>query len=211
MSWLHPGLGLQRPSHALGLTEHLQGGRERALGSEEGATRLCVASTLLGDLDQIPSLRAWVSPLAEWGCYGRVLGCIEVQAIFGIRTQSPYPTPLPALACPESKGGGLGEAGIVGTRGLREVPPPLSAHRALLPKERLDLFTFHGSWIQTPTPGPQQAGLRKGLGGCPTQRGADPSTWQPLRTATEGGWFQPPRAVSMVTGTEPSWAFEEHS
>lgn len=51
----------------------------------------------------------------------------------------------------------------------------------------------------------------KGLCGCPTQRGADPSTWQPFRVATEGGRFQPPRAVSMVTGMEPSWAFEEHS
>ena len=53
--------------------------------------------------------------------------------------------------------------------------------------------------------------LRKGLRGCPTQRGAGPSTWQPSRVATEGGRFQPPRAVSMVTGTEPSWAFEERS
>ena len=45
----------------------------------------------------------------------------------------------------------------------------------------------------------------------PTRRSTHPSTEQPSRVAMEAGRSQPPRAVSMVTGTEPSRAFEERS
>lgn len=129
-----------------------------------------------------------------------VLGCVGVQPISRIQIQSPHP-----------RTAWFQPVQIRGWRaGERLFRQGQQAHGALMPMKGTP--SFHFTWDLDLNPHLLVLKcLRKGLHGCPTQRGPGPSTWQPSRVVTEGGRFQPPRAVSMVTGMEPSRAFEEHS
>lgn len=157
----------------------------------------------MGDLGQITSLWALVSAITKWDFWVRVLGCVGVQPISRIQIQSllPHTAWFSPIQIPRVEGWGKAH------RVLREEPP---AHGSLMPMKGTS--SFHFTWDLDLNPHLLVLKcLRKGLYGCPTQRGPGPSTWQPSRVVTEGGRFQPPRAVSMVTAMEPSRAFEEHS
>lgn len=167
----------------------------------------------MGDLGQITSLWALVSPFTKRDFWVRVLGCVDVKPIPRIQIWYP-PTPtawLQLVQMPRAVGWGkaLPHWGAAGTWGAERRAPNPQGSAANEGESTFSLYM--GAGFKPPHLLALNKCLRKGLCGCPTQRGAGPSTWQPSRVVTEGGWFQPPRAVSMVTGTEPSWAFEERS
>lgn len=107
------------------------------------------------------------------------LGCMQLS--LGVQAQPAF-----SLSC--SRGSG---------------PEKACAHRALWPGLRLGFPLFLHRAGFNPSPSLSTAPLRKASGVL--------CTWQPSWScmATEGSQFQPPRAVSMVTGMEPSPAFED--
>lgn len=206
-SWPEAG-----PSHTPGLTEQLHGGLERALDSKQQATGF------------VWTLPGWVIlanhfslgfgiPIYKTGFLGesfRMCRCAANLQDSNL-VHPPPPAWLQPVQMPKAVGWGkaLPHWGAAGTWGAERGAPNPQGSAANEGEFTFSLYM--GAGFKPPHLLALNKCLRKSLCGCPTQRGAGPSTWQPSRVVTEGGWFQPPRAVSMVTGTEPSWAFEERS